>query len=277
MERQKTIKKPFSLKGKGLQTGKSVKALFSPAEENEGIIFARKGLGKNSRARLSEILNLDSDRRSKIDFGRGHYVETVEHVLSALWGAEIDNIMIELDSPELPAMDGSAAEFLRAFDETGIREQGAERKFLEVKEPLWAEDENSFLGIFPGNAFKVSYILEQAGRAIGKQLFSKNVDARVFREEIAPARTFCMKEEAEALLKQGYGKGADLKNTLVMDDGAPIGTTLRFPDEPVRHKVLDLLGDLYLLGRPLKGRLIAVRSGHKLNLELVKKIKDTII
>ena len=275
MEQEKTIEKEFFLEGKGLQTGKPVKVFFYPGEENKGIIFARKDLKDSPPVSLNELSSLDTDRRSKIGMGGGEYIETVEHILAALWGAEIDNIKIELDGPELPALDGSALLFLKALKKSGIKKQDSPRRLFEIKEPLWIEDKESFLGVFPSSAFKVSYMLDYPSSAIGRQFFSKELNPQVFEEEIAPARTFCLKEEAEALLKQGYGRGADFKNTLVMDKNGPIDNALRFPDEPVRHKVLDLIGDLYLLGRPIRGRLIAVRSGHKLNLELVKKIKET--
>jgi len=273
LETQKTIKKEFSLKGKGLQTGKPVKAEFFPEKANEGIIFVRKDLEGRPSARLKDLLNLDTDRRSKIGFGDGAYVETVEHLLAALWGAGIDNIKIELDGPEMPALDGSSLDFFEAFLNSGIEEQNAAREFIHIKNPIWAEDKESFLGVFPSSGFRISYVLEYPARAIGRQFFSGALTPEVFRKEIAPARTFCLKQEAEALLKQGYGRGADLSNTLVMDEKGPIDNVLRFPDEPVRHKVLDLLGDLYLLGRPLKGRVVAVRSGHKLNLELVRSLR----
>lgn len=273
MEKQKTIRNEFSLEGKGLQTGNPVRAFFYPADENEGIVFARSDLENKPLIRLYDLLALNTDRRSKIGEGPV-YIETVEHVLAALWGAEIDNIRIELDSSEPPALDGSSLQFLNAIKKAGIKEESAARNFIEIKEPLWLEDKESFLGIFPSSVFKISYILDHPGTVIGRQVFSKVLDTDNFEREVAPARTFCLKEEAEALLRQGYGRGADVKNTLVMDKGGPRDNVLRFPDEPVRHKVLDLLGDLYILGRPIKGRLIAVRSGHKLNLKLVKKIKN---
>lgn len=279
MEQQKTINKSFTLEGNGLQTGNPVKAFFYPGNENSGIIFVRRDLENKPKLRLGDLpcpsqglgkSILDTDRRTKIGFGNA-YIETVEHLLAALWGAELDNIRIELDGSEPPAADGSSLEFLEALKKAGIKDQRATREFIEIKKPLWVEDAESFLGIFPSQVFKISYILEYP--VIGKQFFSSTMDSKVFRKEIAPARTFCSREEADSLLKQGYGKGANLNNTLVIDKEGPIDNVLRFPDEPVRHKVLDLTGDLYLLGKPVKGRVIAIRSGHKLNLELVKKIK----
>ncbi|UCD55148.1 MAG: UDP-3-O-[3-hydroxymyristoyl] N-acetylglucosamine deacetylase [Candidatus Omnitrophota bacterium] len=269
MKQQKTINKSFFLEGNGLQTGKSVKAFFYPDKEDSGITFVRRDLENKPRIRLGDLMNLATDRRSKI----GDYLETVEHILAALWGAEVDNIRIELTSSEPPGLDGSAGIFLEALKEAGIKIQKPQREFIEIKEPLWVENKESFLGIFPSQTFKISYILEYPGPAIGRQFFSDTVDSKVFQKEIAPARTFCLKEEVDFLLKQGYGKGANLKNTLVMTKDGPMDNILKFPDEPVRHKVLDLIGDLYLLGKPIKGRVIAIRSGHKLNLELVEKIK----
>jgi len=272
VECQKTIHKSFTLEGKGLQTGKPVKAFFYPGEKNEGIVFARNDLEGKPLIRLSDLSSFKTDRRTMVG-GELIFVETVEHVLAALWGAGIDNIKIEMDASEPPALDGSAEGFLKALKEAGILEEDAPRNVIEIKEPVWVEEKESFLGVFPGASFKISYLLEYPAPAIGKQFFTKEVDGEVFEKEIAPARTFCLKEEAEELLRQGYGKGADLKNTLVMDESGPMENTLRFPDEPVRHKVLDLIGDLYLLARPIKGRVIAVRSGHALNLKLVEKLK----
>ncbi len=259
------------MEGNGLQRGLPVKAFFYPGDEDSGIIFVRRDLENKPSIRLGDLTDIATDRRSKI----GDYVETVEHILAALWGAEVDNIRIELTSSEPPGLDGSAILFLEALKAVGIKTQRREREFIEVKKPLWVEDKESFLGIFPSQTFKISYILEYPGPAIGRQFFSDIVDSEVFQKEIAPARTFCLKEEVNSLLRQGYGKGANLKNTLVMAKNGPIDNILRFPDEPVRHKVLDLIGDLYLLGKPIKGRVIAIRSGHKLNLELVEKIKES--
>lgn len=274
MKKQHTIEKKFSLKGKGLQTGTPVEVFFYPAEENHGITFTRSDLKDKPTLRIGDLSSLDTDRRSKIGFGGSQYIETVEHVLAALWAAGIDNITIELNTSELPALDGSALLFLEAIEKSGIKPQNAPRGLIEIKEPIWVEKDESFLGVFPSNIFKVSYILDYPNPSIGRQSYSEVLNLEVFKKEIIPARTFCLKEEAEKLLEMGYGKGADYKNTLVMGKEGPLENTLRFPDEPVRHKVLDLIGDLYLLGKPVKGRIIAVRSGHALNLELMKKIKE---
>lgn len=281
MERQKTIEKEFSLEGKGLQTGKSVKIFFRPEKENEGIVFVRTDLPAKPSVRIRDSLDFSSDRRSRISFGKSGQVETVEHILAALWGAGIDNIRIELDASEPPALDGSALRFVEAIEKSGTKEQNAPREFVTIKEPTWAEDKESFLGIFPSNSFKISYVLEYPDYAVGRQFFSMVLDTENFKKEIAPARTFWLvppgpgtvKQKAAVARSLGYGRGADERNTLIIEK-EKIANEARFPDEPVRHKVLDLIGDLYLLGKPVKGRVIAVRSGHELNLALVKKLKE---
>jgi len=286
LARQKTIKKEFFLEGKGLQTGKPVKVFFYPAKAREGISFTRRDLKESVPIRLcgSGSLILTADRRSIVGTDKINYVETVEHLMAAIWGAELDNLKIELDNSEVPALDGSAREFLKALGKAGIKEQNAERALIEIRKPLWVEEKESFLGVFPSDVFKISYIFEHPYPACGKQFFSEVVKPDFFAEKIAPARTLwlvpsgegSLEEKAENVKKLGYGKGADEENTLVIDEKKILNNT-RFPDEPVRHGVLDLVGDLYLLARPMKARIIAIRSGHKLNLELVRRIKKEFV
>lgn len=285
MENQKTIGKGFTLRGKGLHTGKPVNASFYPEKEDSGIIFVRKDLKALSPIRLRDFasLKIDTDRRSIIGKDPENYVETVEHVLAAAWGAGIDNLRIELDASEFPCLDGSAAGYLEAFNEAGSKEQKSERSSIVIKEPIWVEEKESFLGAFPSDTFKVSFILEHSYPALGRQSFSKVVDREVFINQIARARTLwfvppgpgSVEEKAEQVKKAGYGRGATRENTLIIEESKILNDT-RFPDEPVRHGVLDLIGDLYLLERPIRGRVIAIRSGHKLNVRLVKKIKECI-
>ena len=275
MEKQKTIQKDFSLEGIGLQTGKPVKIGFYPEDENKGISFSRIDIKNSKTIVLSDELEFKSDRRSRIGSGNV-YVETVEHVVASLYGAGVCNVRIEMNSSEPPSLDGSAIDFLKALKKAGIRTQGKEKKIITITEPIWVEDKEAFLGIFPSENFKITYLLEYKSDSIGKQLFSKVITEETFEKEIAPARTFCLEEEAEVLKKLGYGKGANYTNTLVMKDAGPVENVLRFPNEPVSHKVLDLIGDLYLLGIPVKGRVMATRSGHRLNQELVKKIKENV-
>lgn len=270
---KKTIEKEVSCEGIGLHSGKKVRLNFKPAGPNEGIKFVRVDLGKNVK-----IGDFDSGsyKRQSVISKDDVKIGTVEHLMAALWALSIDNIIVEIDTEELPGLDGSARDFFICLKNAGIKEQGVPRKIIKIKEPLWCDNGDSFIGIFPATSFKVSYILESPSPAIGRQCLSLELDEEIFSKEIAPARTFCLKEEAELLLKQGFGKGANVSNTLVMDKDGPLDNTLRFPDEPIRHKILDLVGDLYLTGSPLEGRVIGIRSGHALNIELVKKIKKII-
>ena len=272
---QKTIEKETSLEGIGLHTGGKTRLNFKPAGPDEGIKFSRIDLKPHRIIEIGDFEFSPHQRRTTISKG-GIEVHTVEHLMAALWANSIDNILIEIDSIELPGLDGSARDFFICLKNAGIKEQNAARKIIKIKEPLWCEKGDSFIGIFPSPKFKISYILESPSPSIGRQSLSIELDRETFYKEIAGARTFCLKEEAELLLTQGFGKGANLTNTLVMDKKGPINNVLRFPDEPVRHKILDLIGDLYLAGNALEGRVIAIRSGHELNMELVKKIKRSI-
>ena len=270
---QKTIAKEISLEGIGLHTGKQTHLRFIPRDTNQGITFKRKDLPPGKIVSVGDFEFGLHQRRTSIAKD-GVEIHTVEHLMAALWALSIDNIMIETDSPELPGLDGSAKGYYDCLKTAGIKEQSGARKSLKIKEPVWYEKGEAFVGIFPGSGFKVSYILESPSPSIGVQSVSLELNGENFYKEIATARTFCLKEEAEMLLKMGFGKGADTKNTLVMDQNGPIDNILRFPDEPARHKILDLVGDLYLVGCPVEGRVIAIRSGHDLNIELVKMLKS---
>lgn len=270
------------MEGRGLQTGKPVKAVFYPSEKNQGIVFVRKDLGGKPPISFSGTSQIKAEkRRTRIFNDDENYVETVEHVLAALWAAEVDNIRIDIDNPELPVLDGGALEFLNAIRVAGVKDQDAERSTLEIKNPIWTENKESFLGIFPSALFRISYIMKGIFPGEKRQFFSAVMTPEIFQVEIAAARTLwivpegpgSVEKKAELAKKQGYGKGADLKSTLIIDKTGPLNPSSEFADEAVRHKVLDLLGDLYLLGKPLKGRVIAVRANHELNLKLVEKVK----
>lgn len=272
---QRTIKKTIVIEGIGLQTGNKVSLGLKSSPPDSGINFIRVDLPNKP------LLNIQSmeipsgpgkgERRTTLGSGLLQ-IQTTEHLLAALAGAGIDNIIIEADNVELPGFDGSAKAFLDAIKRSGIIEQGSPKKIIDVTNPIWCKAGDSLLAIFPDDNFKVSYTLSYPG--IGVQFFSAIIDEVTFEAEIALARTFCSEAEAAELLKRGLGKGANYENTLVMAPGGPINNTLRFPDEPVRHKVLDLIGDLYLAGKPLKGHVVAIKSGHALNMELVKRLRS---
>jgi len=273
--KQKTLRNSVKLSGVGLQTGRAVSMTIKPAPVSSGINFVRIDLPNRPLLNINSV-SLDTcaspERRTALAVGPMQ-IQTIEHMMAALSGLSVDNISIELDSDELPGMDGSAKDFVAAIRKAGIEEQTESRRALEIREPAWCREGDSFIAAFPGDNFKISYTLSYPAPSIGTQYLSLVLTEDIFEAEIAPARTFCLEEEAVELIKRGLGKGANYDNTLVMGRSTPVNTALRFPDEPVRHKVLDLIGDLYLLGMPLKGHVVAIKSGHKLNMELVKKLK----
>ncbi|MGB2879134.1 MAG: UDP-3-O-acyl-N-acetylglucosamine deacetylase [Candidatus Omnitrophota bacterium] len=274
---KKTIGKEVFFSGRALQTGQEVSVTCKPAGSNAGIVFRRMDLEDKPEIMLMSAAFSDAGQRRSVISEGSASVQTVEHFLAALWGLGVDNILVELHGGELPAMDGSALEFIEQLREAGLSEQAEPREFIEITEPEEIRAGDSSITILPEKEFRVSYLIDYKVRSIGHQVFDISLDGSSFEKEIAPARTFCLKEEAEALLKAGLGQGATLENTLVMGEDGPVGTTLRFPDEPVRHKILDLVGDFYLLGRPVLCRVVAERSGHRLNAMMAKRIYEKYI
>lgn len=269
---QRTIAGETIFSGKALQTGAQISVFCSPAEADSGIVFSRSDLPGKPEFRLSGAsLSSSRARRSTVKIGSAE-VQTVEHFLAALWCLGIDNIRVEVSGAELPALDGSAKVFIEEINRAGVKELDAPKQYIRITEPIVIKDKERSLSIFPDDSFSVSYLIDYPLKSIGRETFAMEMDGPVFAKEVAPARTFCLKKEAEFLLKLGLGKGATTENTLVMDENGPVGTTLRFPNEPVRHKVLDLVGDLYMLGIPVLGKIVAEKSGHALNARLVKEI-----
>jgi len=282
MIRQKTIKETVTIEGAGLQTGAKVTMTLKSSPANSGINFIRTDLPNRPLLNLNSLdLNelcssaASPERRTTIAVGPLQ-IQTTEHFLAALSGLGIDNIMAEMDGAELPGLDGSARLFLESLKSAGMVEQEAPKRILKVDKGVWCKADDSLLIVVPDNGFKISYTLSYNNPFLGDQFFSLILNEKNFESEIAPARTFCLEAEALELLKRGLGKGANYDNTLVIGKNGPIDTGLRFPDEPVRHKMLDLIGDLYILGMPIQGHVIAVKSGHVLNMELVKKLKNLL-
>lgn len=272
MKKQQTIAETLSLKGTALQSGSQVEITLRPADEGEGIFFRRTDLANKPVMRLPQDVCAEDSRRCSVISSGGASVQTIEHLLAALWALEIDNIGIDVKGEELPALGGAALGFWEALKSAGVKEQKAERGLIEINAPESVRHGDSSLELIPSDSFTVSYLIDYPVKCIGRQNFFFDPARQGFREEIAPARTFCMKAEAEALLKMGFGRGADVSNTLVLEEDGPVGTKMIFDDEPARHKVLDLLGDLYLLAKPLKCRVVAVKSGHLLNCQMVRKV-----
>ena len=280
MIRQRTIKNPVAVEGAGLQTGKKVTLTLKGSPANSGINFIRVDLPNkpllNIQSAMPDSLKEQGlERRTTLGTGPLQ-IQTTEHFLAALSGLSIDNIVAETDNEELPGLDGSAKGFVDAIKKAGIVEQDAPKKRLKIDEAIWCKGDDSFLAAFPDEDFKISYTLYYKNASLGTQFFSIALNDKNFELEIAPARTFCLEEEALQLLKMGLGKGANYENTLVIGKDGPIKNMFRFSDEPVRHKILDLIGDLQVLGVPIQGHIVAIKSGHKLNMELVRRLKEKL-
>ncbi|MDD5408553.1 MAG: UDP-3-O-acyl-N-acetylglucosamine deacetylase, partial [Candidatus Omnitrophica bacterium] len=273
MEKQKTIASPVSLSGVGIHTGNKVNITFKPAQASSGVAFIRTDIPGAPRiqANVQSFLAAKFSRRSSIGNNEIE-VQTIEHLMSALSSLGIDNIDIEIDNNELPGLDGSAIKFVEALEKSGIVEQEQEKYIHVIKEPISIEDGASSITIVPAKEFKISYTLNYDHPLLEAQFLEICVNAGSFKTEIAPARTFCLESEASELQNQGLGLGANYENTLVVGRTGVIKNKLRFKDEFVRHKILDLIGDLGLAGCPIRGHVIALKSGHSLNLKIAQKI-----
>lgn len=276
MDKQRTISRELNLKGVGLHTANKVSVTFKPADADTGINFIRVDLPERPviKACVDSLLPPDfSPRRTSIGTDAVN-VQTIEHLMAALAGLGIDNIGIEIDNNEVPGLDGSSLNFLEVIEKAGIKEQEKERRFYSIKEPIFVEEDGSSIMAVPSDNFRISYTLNYDHSVLKTDFMELNLSPDAFKKEIASARTFCLEEEANELQRQGMGRGANYENTLVVGKNGVIKNKLRFQDEFVRHKMLDLIGDLYLIGSPIKGHIIALRSGHSLNLKLSKKLSQ---
>ena len=298
--KQRTIRHSKSCQGIGLHTGVDSVITFHPAPENYGIRFVRSD--------IKDSPEIKADIDHVVDISRGTTIEendvrihTVEHALAAVTGLRIDNVMIELNGKEPPVMDGSAKDFVDALMDAGIVIQESERKVLEITRAVNYTDyyRDIDIHVIPSDRFRVTFLVEYPLPALGTQYEAIYNMEEDFAVEVAPARTFCFLSEIEMLKEQGLIKGGGLDNALVIVDkkidqiemdriqnllgieetmiqganGILNGKLLRFKNEPVRHKTLDLIGDLALLGTPIKGHVTAARAGHASNVEFVKKLK----
>jgi UDP-3-O-acyl N-acetylglucosamine deacetylase len=270
--KQRTIRSPVSLTGFGYWSGRDATVEFRPAAEHSGIVFVRTDLAR--RARIPALVGnrFETPRRTTLK-AEGATIEMTEHVLAALFGLRIDNCEVWVDQPELPGFDGSSQPFVECLDRAGVVEQNAERSQLIVREVTRVGNEESWIEARPSprSELLLRYRLDYGlGNAIGRQTLELPIAPPTFRHELAPCRTFMLKSEADWLLAQGLGKRATPQDLLVFDTDGPIDNELRFRDECVRHKMLDLVGDLALAGCDLVGHFSAHRSGHRLNAELVR-------
>jgi UDP-3-O-[3-hydroxymyristoyl] N-acetylglucosamine deacetylase len=270
--RQKTVKSMIRCRGTALHGGEHVTMVFHPAEPGTGILFRRADRG-GALIRAHWRWVKESVLCTTIDDGDGLQVATVEHVMAALAGLEIDNCVIELDGPEVPAMDGSAAPFVFLLECAGIVEQEAPRRAVEILKPVRVADGRRSAMLMPGDGFSVTFAIDFAATAIRRQNIRLVLDPDSFKRDVAPARTFGFLEDVNALRAAGLARGGSMDNAIVIGEGRVLNTEgLRFPDEFVRHKALDAIGDLYLAGAPIIGQFSGVRSGHALNRQLLEAL-----
>jgi UDP-3-O-[3-hydroxymyristoyl] N-acetylglucosamine deacetylase len=270
--RQNTIRKPVSIEGVGLHSGKVARVTISPGSPDSGVVFKVRSTGERIPARPESVVNSHYATTLGVN---GTRIQTVEHLMAAAIGLGIDNIEIEVDGPEIPALDGSAKPFVALLNAAGRVQQSARRRMLSLPCSLRVGSSGRWMRIVPSDTFRISYTLDNDHPAIGTQVLSWSPSERSFVEEFAPARTYGFLRDLGLMRKNGLARGGSLDNAIVLGNRGALNG-LRYNDEFVRHKILDLLGDLALLGRPIGAHVIARNGGHALNLELVLAIQRAV-
>jgi UDP-3-O-[3-hydroxymyristoyl] N-acetylglucosamine deacetylase len=272
---QTTLARDVRISGVGVHGGLPANLTLLPSAADTGVVFVRTDLpGRPSIAARADTV-CDTRLATVIGDGSGATVATVEHLMSALAGLGVDNVIAEIDGPETPIGDGSAADFVAAIDHAGIRDLDAPRRYLEILEPVEIAAPGKRVALVPADGFEISVEIIFDASVIGRQHLAITVDPASYRAEIAGACTFGFLAEVQQLRAAGLGRGASLENTIVVgDDGVMNPETLRRPDDFVRHKALDALGDLALVGHPILGRYEASCAGHALNNQLVRALMD---
>ncbi len=272
MHRQRTLNKGVACKGMGLHSGRVIHMRIHPAPEDHGIVFLRTDT--TPRVRIPARLDHVVDTTLATTLGKdGVVVSTVEHFLSACAGMGLDNALVELDGPEVPIMDGSAAPFVYLLRSAGTRQQGRLKRFLVIRRPFHLKEGDKKASFYPSKELRISFTIRFKHPLIHEQTLSFAFSDRSYDREISRARTFGFLREVEALKSQGYALGGSLDNAIVLDEFRVLNEEgLRFQDEFVRHKILDSLGDFSLLGMPLIGHFAAHKSGHTLNHRLLKEL-----
>lgn len=270
---QRTIGGAATVSGVGLHTGLQSTLTFEPAPEDAGVVFIREDLPGDPIIPADIVHVVDTARGTNLGIN-GVRVMTVEHVLASVAGLGIDNLKVRVNQVEAPVVDGSALPFVNALRSAGIVEQSREKRPLEIKETVSYERDGVNIVLLPYDGFKVSFLIDYHHKVLGTQYASFEISEVVFAKEIAPARTFTFQYEVEMLQKAGLIKGGSLENAVVVgDDGVLNADPLRFSNEFVRHKIVDLIGDLFLIGVPLNAHVIAAKSGHAANVEIVRLLR----
>lgn len=270
MRGKSTLQKEIRLQGIGIHTGKDVELRLKPSSSGE-IIFRRTDLGGTE-------LNIDpkkiKTKNSTYMEAKGCKIQTLEHLLAVLFVFGIDSVIVEMDNEEIPIMDGSASPFVEAILEAGTKLLPQRKKFMHILKPDSIKEGDASLSFYPDSKFKITYCIEYDHPLIQKQELSLDISLESFMSEIAPSRTFGFLKDVSTLRAQDLALGGSLDNAVVLDEKGLVSGTLRFPDEFVRHKILDLIGDLSLMGSPLIGHFEARRAGHGLHLKAVRFLLD---
>lgn len=269
--RQRTLQRVVATRGVGLHSGKLVSLRLVPASGDTGVVFVRTDLeNRIIPARVEWVAQQELAMSLRRD---GAQVLTIEHLLAALYATGIDNVRIELDGPEIPVFDGSSRMFLHLIDEAGIRNLAAFRSTLVVRRPVrvGSENEGRFVLVEPSDTFEVDYSIDFDHPLVGRQRLAIDITEESFRNELSSARTFCFRKDVDAMRARGLALGGTLENAVVIGDDGFLSRP-RMRDEFVRHKALDVVGDLALLGFKLRGRVVAQRAGHALHAELVRAL-----
>lgn len=276
LQKQRTLKTEVSYTGIGLHSGREVHATLKPAPEDTGIVFVRKDLSGEPQIH-AKAANVTSTLRATTVEENGNKVFTIEHLMSAFHAHRIDNAYVELDSEEPPVADGASLVFFELMAKAGIVEQAKDRKEIVIDKVYRIDDEKTgrFVMVLPYDGFRVSFTSLNPHKLIGVQYEDFHVDEAVYHKEIAPARTIAYEKEIQALREIGLGLGGSLENVIVYNDEGWLNP-LHFEDELVRHKILDVIGDLRLAGI-IRGHVIAVASGHALNTQLAKQIAAAFV
>jgi UDP-3-O-[3-hydroxymyristoyl] N-acetylglucosamine deacetylase len=273
MSAQRTLRRTVSCSGIGLHSGNKVNLSLKPAPADYGIRFQRSDLGGlEIPATVRHLGGIDQYQtgltRETVS------VETVEHLLAALTALGIDNVIVELNSPEVPIMDGSAAPFVYLVNEAGVKRLQAPRRYLKVQRPIALTHGDKRIALYPSDHFKVTYSISFDHPLLRHQSRTMRISEESFVEDIAPARTFGFLKEVEMLRQRGLALGGSLDNAIVIGETGVLNNALRFEDEFVRHKILDVIGDLSLVGHPVVGHLVAHRGGHALHTAFAAKILE---
>jgi UDP-3-O-[3-hydroxymyristoyl] N-acetylglucosamine deacetylase len=270
MDAQRTLRRQISCAGIGLHSGSKVTLTLKPAPADTGVVFRRVDLGVEIPATVAHVTGI---QYATVLGKEGATVETVEHLLAALTSVGIDNVYVELNQREVPIMDGSSAPFLYLLHEAGVKRLSATRKYLKVLRPVTVSSGDKRVAVYPSDHFKVSYTISFDHPLLRHQSRTARITEQSFAEDLAPARTFGFLKEVEWMRQQGLALGGSLDNAVVIGDTGVLNV-LRFEDEFVRHKILDAIGDLTLLGRPLLGHVVAHRAGHALHTSLAARLLD---